>query len=65
MHLFISIPGLNIILSKFTGPILRRISTQQALLHEEINRYIQEGFKALKTIKHFKCKDIFKKFEII
>jgi len=57
--IFLIIP--YIILSKFTGPILRRISTQQALLHEEINRYIQEGFKALKTIKHFNVENFYAK----
>ena len=62
---FLFIPYL--ILSKFTTPIFRRMSKQQSTFHEEINRYIQEGFKSLKTIKHFRVNkyytDIFYKKE--
>ena len=51
VFIFLIFPYL--LFSKLTNPILKRISKQLSELHEEINRYIQEGFKSLKTIKHF------------
>jgi len=51
--LFLIVP--YFILTKLTKPILTKVSRQISFLHEDINRYIQEGFKSLKTIKHFKA----------
>lgn len=51
--LFLTIPYYT--LTKITKPFLTKVSRQISLLHEVINRYIQEGFKSLKTIKHFKA----------
>ena len=50
--LFLIVPYL--FLTKITKPILTKVSKQISFLHEDINRYIQEGFKSLKTIKHFR-----------
>jgi len=52
---------------KLTSPTFRKISIQKSILHEEINRFINEGFKSLKTLKHYELKnyytDIFYKKE--
>ncbi len=56
---FLIIPYLIII--KFAKPTLFRISKQIAISHEEITRYIQEGFKSLKTIQHFKAQEYYTK----
>ena len=57
--IFLIIPYLIII--KFAKPTLFRISKQIAISHEEITRYIQEGFKSLKTIQHFKAQEYYTK----
>ena len=55
--IFLIIPYL--LFSKLTNPILRRISLQRSELHEEISRYIQDGFKSLKTIKHLNANNYY------
>ena len=57
--LLIVIPYL--ILTRLTKPILTKISNQIALMHEDINRYLQEGFKSLKTIKIYQSKNYYTK----
>lgn len=59
VFIFLIIPYL--LFSKLTNPILKRISIQRSELHEEISRYIQEGFKSLKTIKHFNANKYYTK----
>lgn len=46
-------------LTKISKPILKKVSRQIAFFHEDINRYIQEGFKSLKTIKHFNAQNYY------
>ena len=58
--IFLIIPYLIII--KIAKPTLFRISKQIALSHEEINRYIQEAFKSLKTIQHFNAQEYYTNF---
>ena len=57
--LFLIVP--YYILTKISKPLLTKVSKQIAFLHEDINRYIQEGFKSLKTIKHFQAQDYYTK----
>ncbi len=57
--IFLIVPYLIII--KFAKPTLFRLSKQIAISHEEITRYIQEGFKSLKTIQHFKAQEYYTK----
>ena len=63
--IFILFPYL--LLTRITKPALTRLSNQISLFHEDINRYMQEGFKSLKTIKIYNSKnyytEIFKKNE--
>ena len=51
--IFLIVPYL--LVTKITNPIGYKVSQQIAFLHEDINRYIQEGFKSLKTIIHFQA----------
>ena len=55
--LFIFIP--YFLLTRISKPILTKISNQIALMHEDINRYLQEGFKSLKTIKIYQSKNYY------
>lgn len=55
--LFLVLPYYS--LTKISKPLLSRVSRNIAFLHEDINRYIQEGFKSLKTIKHFNAQNYY------
>ena len=63
--IFLTTPYLIIL--KLTKPALYKLSKQISYQHEDINRYTQEAFNSLKTIKHFQIQkyytDIFYKQE--
>lgn len=47
------------IITIISKPFLIKNSKQIAFLQEDINRYIQEGFSSIKTIKHFNVQDYY------
>lgn len=63
--IFIIIPYL--IITRITKPSLKKLSNKISFMHEDINRYLQECFKSLKTIKIYHANnyytEIFKKNE--